>query len=125
MRLKFLIQAAGLALMLAGAAQAQIADRVVKIGVLTDMSGAYSDLGGAGAVVATQMAIDDFVAQENPAFKVEMVYADHQNKADIAANKAREWYERDGVDVVTELNNSTVALAVQKIGKEKNKLVLV
>jgi branched-chain amino acid transport system substrate-binding protein len=119
----FLIQAAGLAL--AGAAQAQIPDGVVRIGVLTDMSGAYSDLAGPGTVVATQMAIDDFVAQEKPAFKVEVVYADHQNKADLGANKAREWFERDHVDVVTELNHSSVALAVQKIGKETNRLVLI
>ncbi|HEX4599551.1 MAG TPA: ABC transporter substrate-binding protein [Burkholderiaceae bacterium] len=125
MRAKLLIQAAGLALMLAGAAHAQISDGVVKIGVLTDLSGAYSDISGQGAVVATQMAIDDFVAQDKPAFKVEMVYADHQNKGDIAANKAREWFERDGVDVVTDLVTTSTALAVQKIGKEKNKLVFV
>ena len=125
MRAKFPIHAAGLALWLAGAAHAQIADGVVKIGVLTDMSGAYSDLSGPGAVTAVQMAIDDFVAKEKPSFKVEMVYADHQNKGDIAANKAREWFERDGVDVVTELVTTSTALAVQKIGKEKNKIVLV
>jgi len=93
--------------------------------VLTDMSGAYADLGGPGSVVAVQMAIDDFVEQERPTFKVEMVYADHQNKADIASNKAREWYERDGVGAIAELNNSAVALAVQKIGKQSNKLALI
>jgi branched-chain amino acid transport system substrate-binding protein len=125
MRPKFLIHAAALALLLAGAAHAQISDGVVKVGVLTDMSGAYSDLSGQGALVAMQMAIDDFVANERPAFKVEMVYADHQNKGDIAANKAREWFERDGVDIVTELVTTSTALAVQKIGKEKNKIVLV
>jgi branched-chain amino acid transport system substrate-binding protein len=125
MRPKFLIHAAALALLLAGAAHAQISDGVVKVGVLTDMSGAYSDLSGQGALVAIQMAIDDFVANEKPAFKVEMVYADHQNKGDIAANKAREWFERDGVDIVTELVTTSTALAVQKIGKEKNKIVLV
>jgi branched-chain amino acid transport system substrate-binding protein len=120
-----LIRAACLASMLAGAAQAQISDGVVRIGVLTDMSGAYSDLSGQGAVVATQMAIDDFVAQEKPAFKVEMVYADHQNKGDIAANKAREWFEQGNVDVVTDLVSTSTALAVMKIGKEKNRVVLV
>jgi branched-chain amino acid transport system substrate-binding protein len=125
MKAKFLIRAAGLALIVAGAAHAQVSDGVVKIGVLTDMSGEYSDISGQGAVVATQMAIDDFVAQEKPAFKVEMVYADHQNKGDIAANKAREWFERDGVDIVTDLVTSSTALAVMKIGKEKNKLVFV
>src|ERR1700757_4248225 len=125
MRRKFLFSAAGLSVFLAGAVQAQISDGVVKIGVLTDMSGTYSDLSGEGTVVATQMAIDDFVAQEKPSFKVEMVYADHQNKGDIAANKAREWFERDGVDVVTDLVTSSTALAVQKIAKEKNKLAFV
>jgi branched-chain amino acid transport system substrate-binding protein len=125
MRPKFLFHAAGLALFLAGAAHAQISDGVVKIGVLTDMSGTYSDISGQGAVVATQMAVDDFVSNEKPAFKVETVYADHQNKGDIAADKARQWFERDGVDVVTDLVTSSTALAVQKLGKEKNKLVFV
>jgi branched-chain amino acid transport system substrate-binding protein len=127
MRHRTLIQATGLALTLAaaGAAQAQISDGVVRIGVLTDLSGAYSDLSGQGAVVATQMAIDDFLAQEKPGFKVDMVSADHQDKGDIAANKAREWFEQGKVDVVTELVNSSTALAVQKIGKEKNRLVLI
>jgi branched-chain amino acid transport system substrate-binding protein len=117
--------AAGLSLLLATGAQAQVSDGVVKIGVLTDLSGTYSDLAGPGAVLATKMAIDDFVAAEKPSFKVEMVAADHQNKGDIAANKAREWVERDKVDVLTELVTSSTALAVQKIGKEKNKIVLV
>ncbi len=127
MRQKTVGKAAGLvlALAVAGAAQAQISDGVVRVGVLTDMSGAYSDLSGQGAVVATQMAIDDFIAQEKPGFKVEMVYTDHQNKGDIAANKAREWFERDGVDVVTDLVTTSTALAVMKIGKEKNRVVLV
>jgi branched-chain amino acid transport system substrate-binding protein len=125
MKPRMLIRAAGLAMSLAGAAQAQVPDGVVRIGVLTDMSGTYSDLSGQGAVVATQMAIDDFVAQEKPAFKVELVYADHQNKADIAANKAREWFERDNVDMVTDLVTTSTALAVMKIGKEMNRVVLV
>ena len=125
MRLRMLTQAAGLALVLAGGAHAQVSDGVVKIGVLTDLSGTYSDLSGEGAVVATQMAIDDFVAQEKPAFKVEMVYADHQNKGDIAANKAREWFERDNVDMIDDLVTTSTALAVMKIAKEKNRIALV
>ncbi|HEX4585136.1 MAG TPA: ABC transporter substrate-binding protein [Burkholderiaceae bacterium] len=112
-------------LMLVSAAHAQISDGVVKIGVLTDLSGIYSDLSGQGAVVATQMAIDDFLAQDRPAFKVEMVYADHQNAGDVAADKAREWFERDNVDVVADLVTTTTALAVMKVGKEKNRVVLV
>jgi branched-chain amino acid transport system substrate-binding protein len=106
-------------------AQAQVSDNVVRIGVLTDLSGAYSDIAGKGAVIATQMAIDDFLAKEKPAFKVEMVSADHQNKGDIAANKAREWIERGGVDAVSELVTTSVALAVQKIAKDKNKIALI
>jgi branched-chain amino acid transport system substrate-binding protein len=97
----------------------------VRIGVLTDLSGAYSDIAGKGTLVATQMAIDDFLAKEKPGFKVEMVSADHQNKGDIAANKAREWFEKGGVDVVSELVTTSVALAVQKIAKEKNRIALV
>ncbi len=109
---------------LSGAASAQISGNTVKVGVLTDMSGTYSDLAGAGAVLATQMAIDDFMAEAKPAFKVEMVSADHQNKADIASNKAREWFEREGVDTATELVTTSTALAVMKIAKEMNRVAL-
>ncbi len=109
----------------AAPASAQISDNAVRIGVLTDLSGVYSDVSGKGTVVATQMAIDDFVAREKPAFKVEMVSADHQNKGDIAANKAREWFEREKVDVASELVTTSVALAVQKIAKEKNRIALI
>ncbi len=124
MKLKHIAQAVALSALLAGTAQAQVSDGVVKIGVLTDLSGVYSDLAGSGAVLATRMAIDDFIASEKPSFKVEMVSADHQNKGDIAANKAREWFERDKVDVVTELVTTSVGLAVQKIAKDKNKIAL-
>ena len=110
---------------MSASAHAQISDNVVKIGVLTDMSGTYWDLTGAGAVLATRMAIDDFIAKEKPSFKIEMVSSDHQNKGDIAANKAREWIERDKVDTVTELVTTSVALAVMKIAKEKNRIALI
>ena len=110
--------------MLSGAASAQISGNTVKVGVLTDMSGTYSDLAGAGAVLATQMAIDDFIAEAKPAFKVEMLSADHQNKADIASNKAREWFEREGVDTATELVTTSTALAVMKVAKEMNRVAL-
>lgn len=125
MTLKPIIQALGLAFAALGTAQAQITDNVVKIGVLTDLSGVYSDVAGKGTVVATEMAIADFMDKEKPAFKVEMVSADHQNKGDIAANKAREWFERDKVDVASELVTTSVALAVMKIAKEKNRIALV
>lgn len=109
---------------LSGAANAQISGNTVKVGVLTDLSGTYSDLAGAGAVLATQMAIEDFIAEAKPAFKVEMVSADHQNKADIASNKAREWFEREGVDAATELVTTSTALAVMKVAKEMNRVAL-
>ena len=125
MKPKSLIPAASLALFLAGAAHADMSDGVVRIGVLTDMSGIYSDLAGEGSVIAVQMAIDDFLNDERPSFKVEMVYADHQNKADVAADKAREWFEQDHVDAVADLVTTTTALAVMKIAKEKNRIVLV
>jgi len=123
MKLKTIALAA--TLVATGAAQAQLSDNIVRVGVLTDLSGAYSDIAGKGTVVATQMAIADFIAKEKPAFKVEMVSADHQNKGDVAANKAREWFEREKVDVVSELVTTSVALAVQKIAKEKNKIALI
>jgi branched-chain amino acid transport system substrate-binding protein len=125
MKFKTLTLVAALSAAIASAAQAQVSDGVVRIGVLTDLSGVYSDVAGKGTVVATQMAIDDFLAKEKPAFKIEMVSADHQNKGDIAANKAREWFERGGVDVVSELVTTSVALAVQKIAKEKNRIALI
>ena len=123
--LKTLFQAVGIALATIGAASAQVSDGVVKIGVLTDLSGVYSDVAGKGTVVATQMAIDDFNAKEKPSFKIEVVSADHQNKGDIAANKAREWFEQGKVDTVSELVTTSVALAVQKIAKEKNRIALI
>lgn len=120
--LALLFSAAGA--MAAATAHAQISNNVVKIGVLTDLSGTYSDLAGSGAVLATQMAIDDFIAKEKPTFKIEMVTADHQNKADIASNKAREWFERDNVDTATELVTTSVALAVMKVAKEKDRIAI-
>lgn len=122
---KFAVTACAAALAaLSFGAQAQISGGSVKIGVLTDMSGTYSDLTGSGAVLATRMAIDDFIAKEKPNFKIDMVTADHQNKADIASNKAREWFEREGVDTATELVTTSVALAVMKVAKEKDRIAL-
>lgn len=110
--------------LLPGAARAQISDGVVRVGVLTDLSGAHADLAGAGAVLATRMAIEDFVAESRPGFRVEMVYADHRNAADVAAGTARAWFEREGVDVVTELVSSTAALAVMNVAREMGRITL-
>jgi len=124
MRFKSLALCAAISTLFGATAHAQISDNAVRIGVLTDLSGLYSDLSGPGSVVATQMAIDDFIAKEKPNFKIEMLTADHQNKADIASNKAREWIERDKVDVLSELVGTAVGLAVQKLAKDMNKVTL-
>jgi branched-chain amino acid transport system substrate-binding protein len=102
-----------------------ISDGTVKIGVLTDMAGVFSDLAGAGAVTAAQMAVDDFVEQAKPPFKVELVSADHQNKPDIASGIARHWYDTGGVDLITDVINSGVALAVSSVAESKNKMLIV
>lgn len=106
-------------------AQPQISDGVVKIGVLTDMSGIFSELSGRGSVLATQMAIDDFVADSKPGFRIDMVSADHQNKTDIGANKAREWYDTQQVDLTVDVINSAVAIAVSNVTREKQRLLIV
>lgn len=97
----------------------------VKIGVLTDMAGIFSDLSGAGSITAAQMAIDDFKQQAKPTFKIELISADHQNKADIGASKAREWYDTQGVDMIADVINSGIALAVAKVANDKNRIVMV
>ena len=102
-----------------------ISDNVVRIGVLTDMSGVFSDLAGPGAVTAAQMAIDDFVADAKPAFKIDLVTADHQNKADTATGIAQQWYDTGGVDLITETINSGVALAVSGVAEAKNRMLIV
>lgn len=120
-----LVAAGLLAVNPAALAQQKISDGVVKIGVLTDMSGTYSDLAGPGSLLAVEMAVKDFVEKEKPNFKIEIVSADHQNKGDISANKAREWFDRDKVDVIVDLVTTSTALAVMKVAKEKNKITLV
>ncbi len=124
MNFKTLTLAAALAAAFAPA-QAQVSDNVVRIGVLTDLSGAYSDIAGKGAVIATQMAIDDFDAKEKPAFKIEMVSADHQNKARHRRQQGARVVREGDVDVASELVTTSVALAVQKIAKEKNRVALI
>lgn len=108
------------------AAPVKLSDGKVKIGVLTDLSGLYSDLSGAGAVLAVKMAIEDFQAMEKgKSFPIELVSADHQNKGDVASNKAREWFERDQVDMITDLVTTSTALAVMPVAKEKNRITIV
>ncbi|MBE7200411.1 MAG: ABC transporter substrate-binding protein [Parafilimonas terrae] len=95
----------------------------VKVGVLNDMSGVYSDTGGPGSVLAAQLAVEDF-AKIDPNVKVEIVSADHQNKPDVGAAIARQWYDRDNVDAIFDVPTSSVALAVSQVTKEKNKIFI-
>jgi branched-chain amino acid transport system substrate-binding protein len=102
---------------------ARISGDVVKVGVLTDMSGIYSDPGGQGSVVAARLAAEDFGGSVLGK-KIEIVFADHQNKADVGAGRAREWLDRDGVDMITDALNSAVALAVSKLVTEKKRVFM-
>jgi branched-chain amino acid transport system substrate-binding protein len=95
----------------------------VKIGILNDRSGLHADLGGEGSVVAAKMAIEEFNAAGN-GLKVDVVSADHQNKPNIAVNKAREWYDQDGVDAIFDVPDSSVALAISALTREKNKVFI-
>jgi len=126
-RLMYVLVCVALAAQIPSAAMAgtKVSDGVVKIGVLTDMSGTYSDLAGPGSVLAVQMAVEDFLAKEKPDFKIEVISADHQNKGDISANTAREWIDPDKVDMIADLVTTSTALAVMKVAKEKNRITLV
>ncbi|MEA3021743.1 MAG: branched-chain amino acid transport system substrate-binding protein, partial [Alphaproteobacteria bacterium] len=104
-----------------GTAHAQV---TVKIGVLTDMSSLYSDIGGPGSVAAAKMAIADFTAAHKD-IKVELLSADHQNKPDIGSSIASQWFDVDKVDMIIDTPNSGVALAVSEVAKQKNGIFIV
>ena len=123
MKVKKLMVAAAVASALSIGAQAQVSDNVIKIGVLSDMSSLYTDLAGAGSVAAARMAVEDS-GIEKRGYKVEMISADHQNKPDVGSAIARQWYDTDKVDVIVDVPNSGVALAVNQITKEKGKVFL-
>src|SRR5678815_3088180 len=103
-----------------GAAQAQISDNMIKIGVLSDMSSLYTDLAGAGSVAAARLAVEDS-GIEKRGVKVEVVSADHQNKPDVGSGIARQWYDTDKVDAIFDVPNSGVALAINQLTREKGK----
>ena len=110
---------AGLSLgAMTGTAQAQLSNDSVKIGVLTDMSGTYSAIGGQGAIEAARLAIEDFGGKVNGK-PIELVFADHQNKPDIGSAVARRWIENEGVDVIIDMVTSSVGLAVQQLAGER------
>jgi branched-chain amino acid transport system substrate-binding protein len=117
------LAAAMLAAVTAGAT-AQVSNNTVKIGVLTDLSGLYSDLSGQGSIVAARMAIEDF-GKTVLGKPIELISADSHNKADVAANKAREWIDQQNVDVLMDLVPTNAALAVMDIAQQKNKLAIV
>jgi branched-chain amino acid transport system substrate-binding protein len=106
---------------LPGAASAQISGNVVKIGVMNDMSGLYADITGPGSVVAARMAVEDFQKEFKPDFKIEVLSADHQNKPDVGSTVARQWIDTDGVDMITDVPTSSVALAVNQVVRDKGK----
>src|SRR2546428_3271106 len=107
-----------------GPAHAQISDGVVKIGVLNDQSGAYADITGPGSVVAARMAVEDFGAAKK-GMKVEIVFADHQNKPDVGSSIARQWYDTEKVDLIIDVPTSSIALAISQITRDKHKAFIV
>ncbi len=124
MRKMTLALAAGLAVASPAYAQTKISDDVVKIGVLTDMSGQFSHEAGDGSVTAVKMAVEDFGGSVlgKP---IEVIVADHQNRNEVAIAKAREWYDVGKVDMIANLINSSIALAVTNVAQEKNKIAIV
>ncbi len=116
--------AMGLAMALPAWAQAPF-DGTVKVGVLNDQSSLYADATGQGSVIAARMAVEDYMkANPNSKLKVEVIFADHQNKPDVGSTIARQWFERDGVDMVLDVPNSGVALAVNDVVKTLNKVMV-
>ncbi|WMT76341.1 ABC transporter substrate-binding protein [Bradyrhizobium sp. Ash2021] len=104
-------------------ALAQISDNVVRIGVLNDQSGVYSDITGRGSVIAAQMAVEDFggTVLGKP---IEIIFADHQNKADVGSSIARKWIDRQGVDAIADVPTSSVGFAIQELTRTKNRVFL-
>ena len=124
MRSRLAAWSAGTAILfIATAAQAQMSDNVVKIGVLTDMSSLYADSTGKGSVVATEMAVADFGGKVKGT-PIVVISADHQNKPDVGVNISRNWYDNDKVDAIVDVPTSSVALPVSALTREKNRINL-
>ena len=124
MRLDLVLASACLAATLvAPSARAQISDHIVKIGVLNDQTGLYADLGGPGSVVAAKMAVEDFGGKVLGK-AVDVIVADHQNKSDVGAAIAREWFDIGEVDMVIGFDHSAVALAVEQLAADKNRIAI-
>jgi branched-chain amino acid transport system substrate-binding protein len=105
------------------AASGKVSDGVVKIGLLLDMNSLYADLTGEGSVTAARMAIEDFGGKVL-GMPIELVFADHQNKADIAAAKAREWFDTERVDIIADVAASATALAAAEVARQKNRIIM-
>ena len=121
----YVIVSASAALFAASApAVAQISDDVVKIGVMNDLDGLYSDISGMGSVVAARLAVEDF-GPTVKGKKIEIVFAGHQNKADVAATIARKWIDEDKVDVIVDVGPSSAAVAVQEITRDRDRMFLI
>ena len=123
MKTRYKQMALGFALSVSAVTLAHAQDKNVKIGVLTDMSGLYSDIGGPGSVAAAKMAVEDSGLTKK-GWKIDIVSADHQNKPDIGGTIARQWLDADKVDVIVDVPTSSVALAVNNVVKEKNAIFL-
>ncbi|QEA12025.1 ABC transporter substrate-binding protein [Comamonas flocculans] len=115
---------AGIGLAAGGLAHAEVSGGVVKIGVLSDMSGPYADLSGPGSVVAAKMAAEDYVKQTGSKLKIEIVSGDHQNKPDVGSSITRKWIDSEGVDMILDVPTSSVMFAVAEVVKEKNKVLV-
>jgi branched-chain amino acid transport system substrate-binding protein len=125
-RRQLLAGAGGLALSAGGLAARADDIKPLRLGVLTDMSSLYADVTGPGSLAAAKMAVEDFLASPHKMTRpIEVVSGDHMNKADLGANIAREWIDRDNVDAVIDLPNSSVALAVRNVVQQKNKAILI
>lgn len=119
MKLKYLL----IACALASFQQTAWAKTTIKLGVLTDLSGPYSDLSGKGSAIGAELAAEEFM-KSNPNFNVEVIKADHQNKPDIGSSIVRQWFDQEGVDAVVDVANSGVAMAVSKLATASNKVFL-
>jgi branched-chain amino acid transport system substrate-binding protein len=124
MNVRTILVLAAVVLAAAGPAAADLSDGVIKIGVLNDQSSLYADLAGQGSVVAARMAVEDYGAAAK-GLKVEIIFADHQNKADVGSAIARQWYDVDKVDMIVDVPNSGVALAINQITRDKGKAFIV
>jgi branched-chain amino acid transport system substrate-binding protein len=123
MRLAAIALVAFASTLCARSAEAQFSSDVVKLGVLTDLSSLYSDATGKGSVIAAQMAVEDFGGKVRGK-PIEVISADHQNKPDVGSSIARDWYDNQHVDAIVDVPTSSIALAVQKITQDKNKVFL-